>query len=190
MPVIEWSRIRESVSPYRDIIRFAVCLLVANYFWKFTVEGDEGTNVVMWFGLNITAPFRILSEHIAGVAYRLTCQWSDSVRFLTPNTIAFDSGFVYSVVWSCTALKQSFIWLIIMLFSRGDWKRKMWFIPLGWVCAYLFNIFRITMIGILCEHHPDMFPFYHTILFKYLFYGVLFALWVWWIEKAGRVKNR
>lgn len=177
-----------TLRPYRDIIAFAVCLLAANYVWKFTVDGDEGTNLVSWFGLNITAPFRVLSEHIARVCYRLTLLFMPDATFVSPYTITFPSGFAYSVVWSCTGLKQSFIWLIIMLFARGSWQRKLWFIPLGWACAYVFNIVRITLIGLLCAPHPEHFPFYHTILFKYLFYAVLFALWVWWIERIGKVK--
>ena len=170
---------------YRDILVFAVCLFAANYFWKFTVKGDDGTNSVLWFGLNISWPFRVLSEHVAQMAYGFTCFFTDTVHFIAPRTVAFNSGFSYEVVWSCTALKQSFIWLIIMLFARGSWQRKLWFIPLGWLVAYAFNILRIAAIGLLCEHHPDLFSFYHEFLFKYLFYAVLFALWVWWIERLG-----
>ena len=177
------ARIIDALRPYKDVLVFAVCLFAANWFWKLTVDGDEGTNVVYWFGWNITAPFQAMSEHIAQVAFRLTRLFTDAVHFEPPYTIAFDSGFVYSVVWSCTPVKQSFIWLIIMLFARGSALNKLWFIPLGWVVAYLFNIFRITAIGLLCENHPDMFGFYHLFLFKYLFYGVLFALWVVWISR-------
>ena len=185
----------KSSKGYTDIILFVVCLLAANYFWKFTVDGDEGTNVVMWFELNITAPFDLLSRHIATVCYSLT-DWvltsptsQELVRFDEPYTVAFSTGFAYSVVWSCTGLKQSFIWLIIMLFARGPWLRKLWFIPLGWLCAYVFNIFRITLIGLLCMNHPMMFDFYHTFLFKYLFYAMLFGLWVWWTECLSRSKS-
>ena len=176
---------------YKDILLFVVCLLAANFFWKFTVDGDEGTNVVMWFGLNITAPFDLLSRHIAKICYEIT-DWVLSeglVRFDEPYTIAFSTGFAYSVVWSCTGLKQAFIWLIIMLFARGPWLKKLWFIPLGWLCAYGFNIFRITLIGLLCMNHPNLFDFYHTILFKYLFYAMLFGLWVWWTECLSRSKS-
>ena len=170
---------------YRDILVFAVCLFAANYFWKFTVEGDDGTNSVLWFGLNISWPFRVLSEHVAQMAYGFTCFFTDTVHFIAPRTVAFDSGFSYEVVWSCTALKQSFIWLIIMIFASGSWQRKLWFIPLGWLVAYAFNILRIAAIGLLCEHHPDLFGFYHEFLFKYLFYAILFALWVWWMERLS-----
>ena len=32
-----------------------VTLLVANYFWKFTMVGDEDGEIVTWFGLDVTA---------------------------------------------------------------------------------------------------------------------------------------
>lgn len=48
-----------------DILLFVMALLVANYFWKFTVMGDEGGNQVTWFGMDITPPFSVLAAHIA-----------------------------------------------------------------------------------------------------------------------------
>ena len=35
------SYILSSIRPYRDVLVFMVTLLVANYFWKFTMVGDE-----------------------------------------------------------------------------------------------------------------------------------------------------
>ena len=37
--------IKETLRPYIDIILFVVALLAANYFWKFTVWGDEDGTV-------------------------------------------------------------------------------------------------------------------------------------------------
>ena len=49
----------ELLKPYTDIILFVVALLAANYFWKFTVIGDDSGTEVTWFGIDITAPFDI-----------------------------------------------------------------------------------------------------------------------------------
>ena len=178
--------IRAFFERYRDILLFAVCLFAANGLWKLMIRGDEITNEVMWLGMDVTAFFRALSEHIARVVFRVTCLFTDTAHFREPSSIAFDSGFAYMVVWSCTAVKQSFIWLVIMLFSRGPWQRKLWFIPLGWVVAYAFNILRITAVGLLSSRQPELFAFYHEFVFKYLFYAVLFAMWVWWTERVAR----
>ena len=180
---------RFDISPYVDIIIFVVALLAANYFWKFTVVGDEGSEQVIWFGLDITAPFTWLEAHIARVVYWIVDVFRDTVA-LRGNTITFTSGTGTTIVWSCTGLKQSFIWLIIMLAARGQWKRKVWFIPLGWGCIYVFNIFRIAVIAMAMEHHPEWFELLHTYIFKYLFYLMLFLLWVWWTYRIGKTQTK
>ena len=101
----------------------------------------------------------------------------------------FTTGTGTRIVWGCTGLKQSFIWIVIMLIARGQRKHKLWFIPLGLVCAYLFNILRITLIAIAIEQHPDWFHLLHDYIFKYLFYGMLFCLWVWWTNRITSHPN-
>lgn len=178
--------IKETLRPYIDIILFVVALLAANYFWKFAVLGDEDGIQVTWFGMDITRPFDAMSEHISSVVYWLLSLTNDHVYFFEPNLIHFETGTGTRIVWGCTGLKQSFIWIIIMLVARGSWKHKLWFIPLGLVCAYLFNILRITLIAMAIEHHPELFEFLHEYLFKYLFYGMLFCLWLWWTHRIAK----
>lgn len=173
------------LKPYTDIILFVVALLAANYFWKFTVLGDESGIQVTWFGLDITRPFDAMAHHITSIVYGLLSLTNEHVHFLEPNILRFDTGTSTKIVWSCTALKQSFIWIVIMLVARGSWVRKLWFIPLGLACAYLFNILRIALIAMSIEHHPEWFDFLHEYLFKYLFYGMLFCLWLWWSERVA-----
>jgi exosortase/archaeosortase family protein len=177
------------LKPYTDIILFVVALLAANYFWKFTVLGDESGIQVTWFGLDITRPFDAMAHHITSIVYGLLSLTNEHVHFLEPNILRFDTGTSTKIVWSCTALKQSFIWIVIMLVARGSWVRKLWFIPLGLACAYLFNILRIALIAMSIEHHPEWFDFLHEYLFKYLFYGMLFCLWLWWSERVGKLRG-
>lgn len=178
-----FAKIQAAFRPYYDIILFIVAMLVANYFWKFTVLGDEGGSQVTWFGIDITAPFTFLAEHITSVVYWLVHLTRDTIFKMEDTLLVFSSRSAIRVVWSCTALKQSFIWLIIMLVARGPWIKKLWFIPLGWVCAYVFNILRITIITMAVEFHPELFDLLHEYIFKYLFYGMLFCLWLWWTHK-------
>lgn len=160
-----------------------ITLLVANYFWKFTMVGDEDGEIVTWLGLNVTAPFDILSRHIASVVYWLVDLFRDTASMPDAYTIRFDSGSGTKIIWGCSGLKQSFIWMMLILTVRGGWKQKLWYIPLGWVCCYAFNILRIFIISLFIEYHPEWFDVLHTYIFKYLFYGMLFGLWVIFVEK-------
>ena len=169
--------------PYEDIIIFVLTLFVANYFWKWTMVGDENGDMVMWFGWDITAPFEIMACHIASAVYWLLSLVRDTVHLVDAHTIRFDSGSGTTIIWGCSGLKQSFIWLMLMLTVRGGWKHKTWYIPLGWVFCYAFNILRIFLIALLIEFHPEWFHPLHDYVFKYLFYGGMFVLWVIFVEK-------
>ena len=184
--------LKQLFEPYTDVIIFMVTLLAANYFWKFTVSGDENGDLVTWFGLDITAPFEFMACHIASVVYWLVSLFRDTAFMTDPHTIHFTSGSGTTIIWGCTALKQSFIWFWLIATVR-PWNfqlstinyqlSKLWYIPLGWLCCYLFNILRIFLIALFIEHHPEWFHLLHDYIFKYLFYAMLFGLWVIFVEK-------
>ena len=197
-----WQQIR----PYADILIFVVAMLGANWFWKLTVKGDELGGPVTWFGIELTPIFDAAATWITSRAYWWLQLFKDNVYRASAQIFGFFNDTIspgddvrIAVVWGCTGIKQAFIWLIIMLTARGSrldhkwslWSvHKLWFIPLGWGCIYLFNIFRIAVIALLIEHHPDMFAFWHEHIFKYLFYGMLFLLWVLWVERVAGIQKQ
>lgn len=193
--------LRRQIAPYRDVIVFAVVLLLSNALWKVCVDGDEDTGVVYWLGIDATRPFALLAEHLASSVWRCVHLFNEHVHYLPPFTIRFDSGSGVRIVWSCTAIKQSFIWLCIMLatpsvapetpwrITRRAWLSKAWYIPFGWLCCYGVNWLRILFITICMEHHPEWFEVLHTYVLKYAFYAVLFGIWLVWVEHI-RDKNQ
>lgn len=185
-----WRNLKTALAPYADVIIFMLTLLVANYAWKWTVIGDESNISVTWFGVDITAPFDWFAANTAAAVYWLISLFRDTVYMSDALTIRFESGSGTRIVWACTALKQSFIWLCLLLTTRGGWKHKLWFIPFGWLCIYLFNILRIALIALFIEFHPDWFHMLHDYLFKYLFYGMMFALWLWFVERIRYVSTK
>ena len=177
------SNLKSQIRPYRDVIIFMGTLLVANFFWKFTFVGDEDGEMVTWFGMDVTAPFEMMSCHIASAVYWLLSLGRDTVYMVGDHTIRFDSGSGTTIIWGCSGLKQSFIWMCLILTVQGGWIHKLWYIPLGWGVCYGFNILRIFLISLFIEFHPEWFTILHDYIFKYLFYAILFGLWVIFVEK-------
>lgn len=183
------------MAPYRDVIIFMVTLLVANYFWKFTMVGDEDGDVVTWFGLDITAPFAYMSTHVAHAVYRLLALVRDTVYMVGDDIIRFESGSSTRIIWGCSGLKQAFIWFWLIFTVRSStpawrtWLHKLWFIPAGWLVCHGFNILRIFLIALLIEQHPEWFHMLHDYIFKYLFYAMLFGLWVLFVEKIRPISE-
>lgn len=179
-------KIPSRFEPMVAVIVFVFILLCAHFFWKFTVLGDESDLLVTFFGWDISKPFNLMADHVAIVVSKVLNAIGFTHQFETYNIIRHENGSAIRVVWACTGLKQSYIFITLILFFKGPWRKKIWFIPLGLVIIYLFNIFRITFLAGMVRFHPEWFDFVHEEIFKYLFYGLIFGLWVIWEEKIRK----
>jgi exosortase/archaeosortase family protein len=178
----------EKLEPFKGVILFAIILMATNLFWKYNVTGDESARVdsmVTFWGLNISAPFSWMAQHIAGVSAAILHFFGWNISLEPDNILHYTNGNSVQVIWACTGLKQAYICFCILAFSRGPWGKKLWYIPLSLVVVYLFNIFRIIFIAACIGNHPNWFHFLHLYAFKYLFYGIIFMMWVYWEEKIA-----
>lgn len=88
-----------------------------------------------------------------------------------------------NIVWGCTGVKQIYVFFLIMVFAKGLWRRKLVYFFIGVLVLLTFNVIRITSVLIMLKSYPDSFEFLHDGLFKYLFYGILFLLWMLWEDR-------
>ncbi len=180
----------EKLEPFKGVILFAVILMGSNFFWKYNIKGDEAfslDSIVSLWGLDISAPFNWMAKHVAHLSVFVLNLLSSEVILKPGNIFQHSNGYSVQIVWACTGLKQMYIFFCIIAFYRGPWSKKLWFIPLGLLVIYLFNVFRIVFIIGAVEQHPNWFNFLHLYAFKYAFYLLIFLMWVLWEEKiAGK----
>lgn len=177
-----------SLSAYIDVALFMATLFLANWFWKWMIHGDEaGVGAVTCFGWDVTALFDAYARHITAVVYAVVHTFRDTLYMVNDVTMRFVDGGGTHIVWSCTPLKQMFIWFCLMLTTPNylNWN-KLWFIPLGFLFIHIVNLARIIAITFFMEFHPDWFELLHTYIFKYLFYGLMFLFWVLYVEKVRK----
>ncbi len=183
---LKYRQLRRKIEPYEGILLFAIALFGANLLWKLLIcDGDDSPQVLLCSHWDITAPFKAMTAHITDATRAILHFFDLPFYSHTHNDIIFSPKNGILIVWGCTAIKQSFIFLCIMLLAKGLWKRKLWYIPFGLLLVYFFNILRIALIAIITSKYPEYFMLLHKFIFKYLFYGVLFLIWVLWEEKIG-----
>lgn len=68
----------------------------------------------------------------------------------------------------------------------GRWVPRLAFITMGIGIIYLTNILRNIILAITQLHWPGFFDFTHTYSTTTIFYLVIFALWVVWINYGER----
>lgn len=179
--------IKRLLTPYHGVIQFCVVLVACHFFWKYTVIGEETGEVITFFGWNISAPFVWMSKLVAHAVYLLINFFGGDVQHTTDTVLRFANGHAAQIVWGCSGIKQVYIFTCIILFSRGLWVRKAWFIPSGILVCFLINILRITILVAVIEHNYAAFNLLHEYILKYMFYGIIFLMWVLWEEKIGGV---
>ena len=177
-------------SPYRGVIYFVLLLLFTHFLWKWVVDGDLHGQQIAIFGKDLTTQFHALSAFTAKTTHWFVRLFPNTADFINRDTVLYFKGanFNISIIWGCTAVKQLYIFIVIMAFYKGSWKKKLWYIPMGCVILWAYNIIRIAAISYLVINHHERFDFYHEGLFRYIYYGLMFLLWVIWEEKF--VKNR
>jgi exosortase/archaeosortase family protein len=157
------------------IIYFFVILLVAHFFWKYTMLGDESNEAVTFFGIDLSAGFNAMVVHLTGMVYKVLVWLGYDVEIVGNSIIRHDNGAAVRIIWACTGYKQAYIFATIILFYKGPFLRKLWYIPAGLVVVYLFNIFRMVMIIAAIRKNPESFDFLHEGLYKYMFYGIILS---------------
>lgn len=94
---------------------------------------------------------------------------------------------------NCNGLSLFAIFSGFIIAYPGNWKKKLWYIPLGVLLIELLNILRVVGLAILDTYSRKWTEFNHTYTFNILIYGFIFLLWMHWTNKIaadGLLKNK
>ena len=169
-------------SDVKNVILFVVITLGFHFIWKLFQDQIENAALVTWLG-----------NWFATRAY-LAADWLQtnllSMNYTTaePNIFRFPNGGSIIINETCSGLKQFYQVIVLFVLFPGPWKHKSWFIPSGILIMHLTNIFRVVMLSVVMAYLPQHWDFMHDWVLRPFFYVVLFALWIWWVERMARRK--
>ncbi len=175
------------LEPYKGIIYFLILLFFFHFSWKIAIDGDMDSEYIYLFDKNITPDwFKGLTQFTTEAVYWFVRLFpnTDDFNINSNHTQLFftDGGIIINIIWGCTGLKQLYIFVCLMIFYRGPFKHKLWYIPMGGLILGIYNIIRISGICWLTFGHRERFDSLHDGIFRYIYYGLIFLLWVIWEE--------
>ncbi len=188
---VQLGKLMDTLKPFKGILCFMILLFGSHFLWKLIVDANIDGPEIAIFGKDMSEPFYRLSQWTAKVVHWFVCLFPGSENFVLKDTLMYfpDGKIRINIIWGCTGVKQLYIFLAIMLLYPGPWKKKAWYIPLGCVILMVYNILRIAGICWLTKDHPENFDFLHEGLFKYIYYGLIFLLWVIWEEVYAKQRE-
>ena len=195
------SKFWKELAPYEGIIYFLFLLFLFHCSWKIAIDGDMDSDFIYLFDKNITPDwFHTACKWLANAAAWFVHLFPGGKDVIVDNTLVYfpDGGIKISIIWGCTGIKQMFIFSAIMIFYRcisfkrnetgklavqfNPYWKKLWYIPMGCVILTIYNVIRIGSTVLLTKGHPERFDSLHDGIFRYIYYGLIFLLWVTWEE--------
>ena len=100
------------------------------------------------------------------------------------------SRIVVNVFEGCNGINVAIVFVAFMVAFNGNWKKMLWFIPLGLLIIHIANLARVSGLYLVAEYFQQYFYYVHKYAFTASIYLIVFVLWWWWIEKINRVSIR
>jgi exosortase/archaeosortase family protein len=182
----------ELLKPYKGILLFLFLLFFFHFSWKIAIDGDRNSHFIYFFGKNITPDWFSTACHWMTISVAWFIHLFPNTQDLIVNGNSFrfpNGGIIINIIWGCTGIKQMFIYTGVMLFYCGPFRKKLWYIPMGWIILTIYNVMRVALTIMLTNGHPEKFEILHDGILRYIYYGLVFLLWVIWEEFIVNKRN-
>ena len=97
--------------------------------------------------------------------------------------IFYHNTYVCRIIEGCNALSVMILFASFVIAFTGKWKRTILFIVFGCILIHVLNVLRIALLCMALYNFPDWESFLHDIVFPLVIYGIVFLLWVIWVNK-------
>jgi len=83
----------------------------------------------------------------------------------------------------CNGLNLFVLFSVFIAFYPGNWKNKLWYIPIGIISIHFINLLRIVALCVIQKIDERYLDFQHDYTFTVVVYGYMFFLWMIWANK-------
>ncbi|MHC0439975.1 exosortase family protein XrtF [Flavobacterium sp. 3-210] len=98
----------------------------------------------------------------------------------------YNKRFTIRIVEGCNAVSVIILFVSFVIAFSGKFKTTLLFILFGSLFIYVLNILRIAFLTVLLFKYPEHEHFLHGVLFPLIIYGLVFTLWVIWVNKFSK----
>ena len=113
----------------------------------------------------------------------------DSNSYTKPNlkepsvNLFYHDKWVARIVEGCNAVSVIILFISFVFAFTGKFKQTILFVITGSFIIYVFNIFRIALLCMAIFHYKHYQDLLHSVIFPLFIYGIVFILWVIWVNK-------
>jgi len=113
-----------------------------------------------------------------------------------PNTEEPAMNFYYNekmmarIIEGCNGLSVIILFVSFVIAFSGKKRTTLLYVIGGSLLIYILNIVRIAFLCVFMFYFPEQEHFLHGVLFPLFIYGVVFILWVIWVNKFSNYATK
>ena len=93
---------------------------------------------------------------------------------------------IVRIVEGCNAISIMILFVSFIISFSGKFWQTITFVFLGLLLIHVLNVFRIVLLTIGLLYHKKYEHLMHDIIFPLFIYGVVFGLWILWVNKFSK----
>lgn len=95
----------------------------------------------------------------------------------------FNNKYIARVVEGCNAMSVMILFVAFVVAFKGKLRHTLLFIIAGIFIIHILNVLRIALLSMALFHYREYEHILHGVIFPLFIYGVVFGLWVIWVQK-------
>jgi exosortase family protein XrtF len=103
--------------------------------------------------------------------------------------LIINDKFVARVVEGCNSISVIILFISFIIAFAGKFKTTLLYILAGSTLIYAVNLIRIVILSIGLYHYPWRREILHTVIFPLIIYGMVFLLWMFWVNRFAKLKK-
>lgn len=111
---------------------------------------------------------------------------------IAPNTkepamnLFYNQRHMARIIEGCNGLSVIILFIAFVVAFSGKIKTTILYVLGGSLVIHVLNVFRIGLLSILLYYFPASEHILHGVLFPLFIYGVVFLLWIVWVNKFSK----
>ncbi len=104
--------------------------------------------------------------------------------------VVLNDMFLARIIEGCNGISVIILFLSFIVAFSGKLKTTFFYILSGSVLIYVVNLIRIVLLTIGIYHYPEYEDVLHTVIFPAIIYGLVFLLWIFWVNRFSKLNKR
>ena len=174
---------------YKSVIRFILTFLlvyvVLSLGYKFYLQFSDGSKYYPDYITHLVTNQTEALLNIFGYHTQVSPHPDEPSMKLILN-----GKYLARIIEGCNSISVIILFISFIVAFSGKLKTTFLYILAGSVLVYVVNLLRIVVLSIGLYHYPEYSEFLHTVVFPSIIYGMVFLLWILWVNRFSNLKKK